>query len=181
MIETEQIRLKLTEEKDVLKEMKRRKVLKRDQKGDKYIVQFDAQEFTFRPGSTITVGRSVAKALQRSSAIIMGDDLTGDMVSVLVEAGSYKLGDENEGAALTRCPVCKKDMGSLTRLSRHISVAHKGERPDLYDDTKKPEPKTDWEAKLDDEGEGEDSGLDPDAALVDVGDDSDDGEGNGND
>lgn len=150
MIEAEQVRLRLTNSKELLKELKRHKALKTDAQGDKLVLQFDGQMFVFRPGIVVTVGARIAKALLRASSVVVGDDLTGEIKPTLETAGRFQLGEEapEESNRVTICPVCKKDCYNLVRLAKHIQVAHRTDRPDLYTEEKT---KTDWDTPIEDD------------------------------
>lgn len=148
-LETQQVKLRLTNDKEVLKALKKKRALKTDERGEKFVVQFDSKSFEFRPGRTITVGKIVANGLRRSSSVIIGDDLTGDIMPVLEVVDTYSLGEEDAGRNPNICPVdgCGVDCKSLIGLSRHLAgPAHKKDR-----DTSAP-PKeadeTDWEAQV---------------------------------
>lgn len=143
-IESEQVRLRLSGDKDVLEALRKRRRMDKDEKGQKLILQFDSRAFEFRPGRAITVNKTVADALIRSSAIIVGDDLTGEIRPALERLEIYRIGDEESGGArksATTCSVCGTDCLSLPALAKHLEKAHIEERPDLY--TKPPAPE--WE------------------------------------
>ena len=125
--ETNQVRLKLKTDKAILQSLRRRKSLKKDEQGEKLILQFNGTEFTFRPGHTVTVGESVGRALLRSSHVIVGeDDLTGAYEPALEVIKSFRVDEvpEEEARSKTQCPVCGTETYSLARLAAHINDKH---------------------------------------------------------
>lgn len=144
-LETTQVKLRLVaaddilpgdiEGKDVLKEIKLHKGLRRrDEHGEFISVMFDAHEFKFRPGKAITVGKLVANALRRSSAIMIGPDyLNGPIAPMLVVEKEFELGEESSTPMTpTTCPVCFEEQKTLPRLSRHLDK-HKKTHPELFE------------------------------------------------
>ena len=140
-LEYQQLKLRLTNDKEVLKQLKRNHAIKTDVKGDVLIIQFDGHEYQFRPGKVLTVGRNVGKSLIRSSGVIMGDHLTGDYAAAVEEIGSYELGVEQapeDESRATTCPICKQNCFTLPRLARHLMTSHVKDRSDLYPTDEKP-------------------------------------------
>src|SRR5271169_3159725 len=141
-LEYTQLRLRLTNDKTVIKQLKRNRMLRTDEKGEVLVIQFDGHCYEFRPGKVLTVNRSVGKGLIRSSAIIMGEDqLTGDFSAAIEEIGSYELGVDQapeDEARATTCPLCKQNCFTLPRLARHLMTAHTKDRADLYPEDEKP-------------------------------------------
>lgn len=139
-IETEQVRLRLTENEDVLRELEahgRLKINSRHPKRRKELVLlFDAKPFHFAPGETIIVGRRVANALRRDSAIIIGDHLTGEIAAGIEEIGSYDMtqGYDEHRRAVTACPLCEDEFETVADLGKHLIKDHRADRPDLYMD-----------------------------------------------
>jgi hypothetical protein len=147
-VESTQVRLKLTNNKEILKQLKRNRSIKEDAKGEYFTIQFDSYEYVFRPGKVLTVNETIGKALIRSSAVIMGDHLTGDFLAGVEKIGSYEIGTEvapEDEAKATTCNVCKLNCHTLPRLSRHVMTAHVKDRSDLYPEDEKPLPN---EAKI---------------------------------
>jgi hypothetical protein len=149
-IETTQVKLRVVNEKDelpddvtgreVLNEIKKHKNLWRNDEHGKYIsIMYDAHEFRFRPGKALTVGKLVANALRRSSAISIGPDyLNGPMAPMLIVEKEFVLGDEdaNEDSkpkTMTTCPVCNVEQNTLPKLTRHIEK-HKADHPELFNE-----------------------------------------------
>ena len=162
-IETSQVRLTLTSDKKVLRQMKNNKVLKTDAKGEYYVRQFDSKSFVFRPGTVLTVGKLVANGLFRDSAIILDDQLTGEMVPCIVKVGEYELGERipDEDNPVTSCPICKQDCHSLPRLARHLLAKHKADRADLFNEE---DEATEDAVKAETANLGSDEGSNEDAA-----------------
>ena len=140
-LEQVQLRLRLTNDATILRKLKKNKAIKTDAKGEYFPIQFDGAVYYFRPGMVITVGKTVGKAMIRSSAVIMGDDIDGEFVAAVEEIGSYELGQETapeEAAKATSCPICKQNCHTLPRLARHLMTQHTTDRADLYPSDEKP-------------------------------------------
>lgn len=154
-IETTQVTLRLVEPndrvatpdgevegKEILKALRTNKVWKRDNVGPYVSVMFDGQEFKFRTKAdnkgkpfTRTVGPTVANALIRGSAVIVGNDkLTGPIAPYLIKIGTREIseGDARPVIGPTTCPVCFTDQKTLGRLARHLEK-HKKDNPELFD------------------------------------------------
>jgi hypothetical protein len=124
-IESTQVKLRLTKDEDILKQLRKNKALRKNSDGkESYFIQFDSRSFEFRPGSIVQVGKVVANGLRRSSGVILGDHLTGDIVPALEVVNEFQLGQEE---SRTACPECGWDNGSLASLARHIEKSHKRE------------------------------------------------------
>lgn len=184
-IETTQVTLRLVEPgdhvatpdgeiegKEILKSLKANKVWKNDNHGPYVSVMFDGQEFKFRKKDqtgklfTRTVGPTVANALIRGSAVIVGNDkLTGPIAPYLIKIGTRELseGDSRPVIGPTTCPICFTEQKSLGRLARHIGT-HKADHPELQDENEEPD-ETDKPAT---------DGADDDASV------GNDGDGDGN-
>lgn len=153
-IETSQITLRLTKKPEILKQLKKNNILKTDKEGEYAVYQFDGKCFYFRPDKPVTIGHNAAKALIRSSAIIIGHPLTGDVVVAIDEIGHHELGQESseeEATKQTQCPVCKKDCESLPKLARHLMSAHKDRFDSEKAEDKKNAQSVDWNASVEDE------------------------------
>lgn len=139
-----QVKLRLTSDKTILNQLKQNKILHKDEQGLFYSLQFDSQEFKFRPGIEIPVAKTIADRLVVDSYIIIGDHLTGAQVPVLERAGSFKLGEETpeQKAKITACPICNKDQQTLPRLARHLMKAHTKDRPEYYVEAPKAKPES---------------------------------------
>lgn len=127
-LESIQFEVGLTSDKKILQQMRKNGVFRQDEFGPYASIQFDSQEFKFRPGKTFTVGRSVGNALIRSSAILLGDDPLSDPYLAFVEKKSEtQLGQESKQKAQFSCPICHEDQKSGPRLARHLmdKSAHK--------------------------------------------------------
>ena len=137
-IETEQVRLRLTEDKEVLDALRSKGRLKRNpshpRKREELVIQFDAKPFHFAAGEAVIVGRRVANGLRRDSAVIIGDPLTGEVKTAVEEIGSYDMtqGYEEQRRAVTDCPVCTEKFETVADLGKHLIRDHRQDRPDLY-------------------------------------------------
>ncbi|HEY6766643.1 MAG TPA: hypothetical protein VI386_17930 [Candidatus Sulfotelmatobacter sp.] len=158
MIESTQVRLRLISPtkdvfnpetgdtvfgKDVLSQLTKNRRWSNDRIGKYVGVQFDAHEFMFREGETITVSETIAKALIRSSAICVGSDkLNGPMVPFLEIAETYELGAPSEQKRTpTTCGICGEDQKTFPALTRHLGQERK-KHPELFE-----EKKTDWDGE----------------------------------
>ena len=126
--------------KDIRQQLNKNGVWKNDSKG-KYIgVQFDGHEFMFRDGEIIVVGATIARALIRSSRIIVGDQLTGAIVPFLEVVETYALGQASPSdRPATACPICGEDQKTFPALARHLGKERKL-HPELFK-----EEKVDWD------------------------------------
>lgn len=138
-LEATQLRLRLTKDPIVIKQLKKNRAFRSDVEGEYFPIMFDGAEYRFRPGLPLNVGRQVGKALIRSSAVIIGDQLTGDFRAGIEEIGEFELGVEApvERISTTACPICHQDCRTLPRLARHIMTCKvaKQQKPDLYDES----------------------------------------------
>ena len=148
-VETAQLTLQLTNNKEVLKQLKKNKRLRSDSQGDVYLIQFDGKEIAFRPGVPVTLGYSIARALLRDSRIIIGDQLTGEVELALKEIGKSELGvaSAEQKKSPTTCNVCGVDKGSLDKLAKHLLSAHRRDSASLYSSDESTDP-IDWEVEL---------------------------------
>jgi len=131
--------------KDILKQLKINNVWRNDIKG-KYIgIQFDAFEFVFREGETLTVPATIAKHLRRNSIICVGSDkLNGPLVPYIEVVETYEVSapDAVKSAPTpTTCPICHEDQKTFPALTRHLGQEKK-KHPELFQEEKG---KTDWE------------------------------------
>ncbi len=124
-LEMEQVRMTLTDDPSVLTALRTRKQMKRDADGEYYSVVFNSQELRFRENQPRVLGKTIASALMRSNYIIVGDDLTGDMVHILKPHDSYNLNDLI--AEQQTCDYCKKQFETPKRLAAHMLDAHREE------------------------------------------------------
>jgi hypothetical protein len=140
-LEATQLRLRLTNDQSILKQLKKNRAIRTDAKGEFFPIQFDGYQYDFRPGKILTCNRSVGKALIRSSAVIMGDHLVGDYAAGIEEIGSYEIGVDQapeDEAKATSCTICKLNCHTLPRLARHLMTQHQTDRADLYPENEKP-------------------------------------------
>ncbi len=110
-VEGQQIALRLTTDREVLDQLRRNKILVEDDEGEVLTLQFDSQTFRFRAGNTIALGKSMANALIRESAVIVGDpndpdyQITGDFRAGLDKVRSFDIG---KGQAENVCTFCSE-------------------------------------------------------------------------
>jgi hypothetical protein len=136
-MESNQIVLQLTENKDILAQLRKNKALKRatPEAPEVFTAQYDGKVFSFRKGVPVTLSASAAKALRRSSAVIVGASIDGEYMPALEMVDEFQLGEESatRRKSLTMCPICLKDMKNIPNLAKHLSSkAHKEDRPDLF-------------------------------------------------
>ena len=157
MIESQQIVLQLTEDKQVLAQLRKNKKLVNKNGLDTYVGQFDGQIFEFKKGIPVTLNANVAKALRRNSGVIVGEHIDGEILAALDEKAKFQIGEENpiRRKLMTSCPVCEKDMRSLQALSKHLAVAHKEDRAELYVSTNAGTQEADYDTPLDEQLEKE--------------------------
>ena len=139
-IESIQIKLGLTKDRAILKQLKANKLWKEDKEGPYVPIMFDGTEFRIRPGKTLTLGRSIANALYRSSQIMVGNDwLGGEFSAYLERLGEYSITDDGQVVGQedelspTTCHLCKIDQKTFPRLARHLMESHKDD-PRMLDD-----------------------------------------------
>ena len=155
LVEGSQIVLRLTTNEEVLDQMRRNKVLVKNEHGEEVLVlQFDSKAYTFRRGTALVLGKSVANALIRDSAIIIGDpndpdyQLTGEYRRALDTVRSI---NASEGVAQNICPHCSATAdgkrqpftpGTLGyHMQRQCPIAAKVSAQMDEDSKPKPEPK----------------------------------------
>ncbi len=120
-IETQQVVLTLTSDKNILSALRANKAFRTDKSGVESIVQqFNSQDFEFRAGAKITVGQTVATALKRDTSFVMGDGLTGPLVCPLVEVGAFEAGKGTVGVGDLVCPYCHTKFDTAPKLGRHL-------------------------------------------------------------
>lgn len=139
--------------KDVLKQMKLNQVWKNDTKGKYAPIQFDAFEYSFREGETITVPATVGACLRRGSIICVGGDkLNGPLIPFIEIVERVELGvpTEPKKNSPTTCPICGEDQKTFPALTRHLGVERK-KHPELFEEEKKG---TQWDAPDSTDGDG---------------------------
>lgn len=122
-LETDQTKLKLTGNAEVLTTLRNKKLLVKDGEGKEYFARpFDSQEIRFYPGVPQTFPASIARALIQGSRVIIGDAFTGPQVEALENIGTAKLGTIQSEAPrpATECPYCHKDFATAGKLGYHL-------------------------------------------------------------
>jgi hypothetical protein len=120
-IETQQVVLTLTSDKNILSALRANKAFRTDKNGVERLVRpFNSQDFEFRAGGKITVGKTVAAALKRDTSFVMGDGLTGPLVCPLVEVGAFEAGKGTIGVGDLVCPYCHTKFDTAPKLGRHL-------------------------------------------------------------
>lgn len=122
-LELEQVRLQLTTDPEILGALKARKQMGKDADGPYFPVVFNSQELRFRPGVPKILGASVARCVARSTYIIVGDDLTGEMRQTLEALDSYNLNDLV--VANQTCEFCDGKFETPKRLAAHMVSEHR--------------------------------------------------------
>lgn len=133
-LEMEQVRLQLTNDPEILAALKTRKQMGKDRDGAYYAIVFNSQEVRFRPGVPKILGASVARCMARSSYIIVGDDLTGELLPTLEPLDSYNLNDMIVAGHV--CEFCDGKFETPKRLAAHMVKEHKDQLdPDSLTDS----------------------------------------------
>lgn len=122
-LEMEQVRVTLTKDPEILAMLRTRKQMRKDKDGEYYPIVFNSSEIRFRPNRPLVVGKSVAESLIRSSFVIIGEDLTGDMTPVIESLDGYNLDKFIEERAA--CEYCKEDFPTARALSHHMIRTHR--------------------------------------------------------
>lgn len=131
MLEAIQFQVTLTKDPRILKQLKINRMQREDVMGPYFSVQFDGQEFKFRPGQLFTVGKTIGNALIRSSAVLIGIDPLSDPYFPFVEkVKEVQLGQADVQSikkSQFACPICGENMKSGPKLARHLmdKNAHK--------------------------------------------------------
>ena len=149
-VESRQVKLRLTQDKEVIRQLKRNKAIYLDKDGQiTYCCQYDSKCLYFKPGEGINFPKTIADNLQRSNRVIVGDHLGGDFHNILVAVAEWELGErEPDGKnPATTCGVCGVDQRSIAKLAAHLQKhanEHKEKRASDY----KAIPKVDWNADV---------------------------------
>lgn len=116
-----QVRLRLTEDRDVLNAARRNKIVRNpgDPKKEHIVLQFDSRFFEFYHGKDVVVPEPVANGLYASSGVLVGDPINGGMKGLIEKVESWPLGAV---ASKTACPVCGKNQGHLEALVEHLKT-----------------------------------------------------------
>lgn len=161
VLESVQVTVGLTKNKEVLKQLRTNRMFRKDAEGEYLSLQFDGQEFRFRPNKKFVVGKAVANAMIRSSAVLVGNDALSDPFLPYVEAIEEHDLAKGESTSQFACPLCGVDTESAPRLARHLMTKHKDD-PRMKDDKK-----VDYDTPIDEqlgskspEGDSPDGGED---------------------
>lgn len=127
-IESQQVRIQLTKDPEILAAMRRRGALLKRNGKEVFSVTFDSKEIEFEVGGgPRAFGETVAKALIRSSLTLMGnadpdpkknDDLICDAQPALVESGRFDVARELPANV---CQFCGAAADSVAALAKHVS------------------------------------------------------------
>lgn len=128
--------------KDVLAQLRKNNAWKNDHEGKYVSLQFDAQEFMFRPGTSITVGKNVARNLIRNSGVCVGgDSLNGPIVPFVQILEERELNRADKTVTPTTCGICGVDQKTFPALTRHLGDERKA-HPELFKEEKR-----EWDEK----------------------------------
>lgn len=125
MSERTQVKLKLTEDPEILNALRRNGLLRDPGSTNEHLaLQFDSQHFHFFKGKELVVPFSIADGLYRSSGILVGGDaMNGAQVASLVKVESWELGEQEPSrkASKTTCSICSIDQKTVKALIAHIA------------------------------------------------------------
>ncbi|MCI0349001.1 MAG: hypothetical protein L0Z53_06205 [Acidobacteriales bacterium] len=124
-LESKQVQLSLTNDAEVLEQLRLNKRLQRRGRQEIFTLQFNSVPFDFYAEggkrNIVTVGQNVANALRRDSAVIIGNHLTGLVKAALTVVGSYSLTEGTSNLpSRTTCPYCQEEQNSPRLLARHL-------------------------------------------------------------
>lgn len=125
-----QVKLRLTENPEVLQALSRNGALRQNEKGEPYLaLQFDSQHFHFVKGQEIIVPEPVALGLYRGSGVLIGDAMSGTQQPGVEVVEKWELGEQEPSrkAKKTVCSVCGEDQGSIKKLVAHMAEEHSEE------------------------------------------------------
>lgn len=138
-LEMHQVRIRLTKDRDVLNALRSKKQFKVDAGGEYISMQFNSQELRFHNNEVKTLGHDVAHSLYRRSAVIVGDDLTGEMKSIFDIVEEFDLSQKLKSSAQFACPICSDDQGSAKGLRDHLKEhVDSDEEPSEVEDAEEP-------------------------------------------
>lgn len=130
-LDNEQVKLALTNDKEVLAAMRSRGTLvkaKKGHEGETLEVMFDSRPIQFRvltngERTILPLSGNVARRLVRDSLVLIGDPLTGEYKPALVEVGRYKISEGDPALRFTKttCPFCRLECRDPRSLASHLS------------------------------------------------------------
>jgi hypothetical protein len=121
-METQQVRMRLTADKEAIAALHSRHVFQKDEKNRFFIpVMFNSQEIRFYLNDVKTLGRDTAHSIYRRSTVIVGDQLTGDVKPMFDIVEEFDLSTSIEDKLRFACPECGKDQGDGRTLAEHLS------------------------------------------------------------
>lgn len=126
----EQVRVALTKDPVLLDMLKKRKQMKRDKDGEYYPIAFNSAEIRIRPNTPIVLDKDTASSLIRSSYVIVGEDLVGDMTPVIEALDGFNLGDMISERFKCDFPMCDEDFPTAKALAHHMARNHAEELAD---------------------------------------------------
>lgn len=120
-MELQQIRMKLTSDSEVIKQLHENKQFHKD--GDAFFIpiMFNSQEIRFRVGDVKTLERDVAKAIYRRAFVIVGDQLTGEIKPMFDIVEEFDLGTKISAPKFA-CPECGADQKDARELAAHLAT-----------------------------------------------------------
>lgn len=137
-LDSQQTSLTLTDVPYVLDELRRKRRLVKDERGDEiFKIQFDSRTFEFFPKSnkfkkknTITVGKTVGDCLVADAFVIVGPPIDGEVTPVLEIVKEFNLAEGESSVTPTTCSFCKREQGTAMDLARHLIAEHTPEGDD---------------------------------------------------
>lgn len=138
-MELQQIRMKLTSDSEVIKQLHENKQFHKD--GDAFFIpiMFNSQEIRFRVGDVKTLERDVAKAIYRRAFVIVGDQLTGEIKPMFDIVEEFDLGTKISAPKFA-CPECGADQNDARELAAHLATHFtEPEPPQVETDDQEPE------------------------------------------
>lgn len=122
-----QVKLRLTENPDVLQARKRDKTTWQVKNGrGELVLRNDSREYRFAPGVEMNVPAPVAAGLIHASTATVGDQpLTDDYSPALEIVSHWNLGQPEPGRnQRPQCPVCPEQFDTAHLLAAHIIDEH---------------------------------------------------------
>lgn len=138
---TTNVSLRLTDNEEVLDELRQRKAFRKVNGVETYTVQFDSQAFEFTPGKVITVPADAARCMAASRTLIGGSpvkakyrngeeytyrsSLDAEWTPILEVVEKWAAGEQAPSAiaaAPSTCGTCGKDQGTVEALIAHLAT-----------------------------------------------------------